>query len=86
MSIRVAGHSTIAQELAENPRLQQREREAFVDMMRHLNLTMPKHITEALRTNMSGGKTVAQMLADAASVVPFMSRAELKRRIESQDP
>src|ERR1700722_15897538 len=29
-------HSTIAQELAENPRLQKRERDAFIDMMRRL--------------------------------------------------
>ena len=28
--------------------------------MRNLNLTMPTHITEALRSNMSGGKSVAQ--------------------------
>ena len=76
-------HSTIGDELASNPRLQKRERAEFVDMMRQLNLTMPTHITEALRTNMSGGKTVAQMLAEAAAVVPFMSMAELRSRIES---
>ena len=77
------GHSTIARELAENPRLQNRDRNAFVDMMRNLNLTMPTHITEALRSNMSGGKTVAQLLAEAAAAVPFMSLAELKARIEA---
>jgi len=76
-------HSTIADELAGNPRLKQRERAAFVDMMRNLNLSMPTHLTEALRTNMSGGKTVAQMLADAAANVPFMSLAELRARTES---
>ncbi len=74
------GHSTIGAEFAENPRLQVRERSAFVEMMRNLNLKMPTHITEALRTNMSGGKTVAQMLAEAAANVPFMSLAELKVR------
>ncbi len=74
-------HSTLAQEFAENPRLQMRERAGFVEMMRNLNLKMPTHITEALRTNMSGGKTVAQMLAEAAASVPFMSLAELKARI-----
>ena len=47
-------------------------------MMRQLNLSMPTHLTEALRTNMSGGKTVAQLLAEAAASVPFMSLAELK--------
>src|SRR6185437_9127747 len=76
-------HSTLAQELATNPRLQNRERGAFVEMMRNLNLSMPTHVTEALRTNMSGGKTVAQMLAEAAASVPFMSLQELKSRVEA---
>ena len=53
--------------------------------MRSLNLTMPTHITEALRTNMSGGKTVAQLLAEAAATVPFMSLAELKARVEAAE-
>jgi glyoxylase-like metal-dependent hydrolase (beta-lactamase superfamily II)/rhodanese-related sulfurtransferase len=77
-------HSTIAQELAANPRLQKRDRTEFVAMMRNLNLTMPTHLTEALRTNMSGGKTVAQLLAEAAAVVPFMSLAELRAQVESR--
>jgi glyoxylase-like metal-dependent hydrolase (beta-lactamase superfamily II)/rhodanese-related sulfurtransferase len=76
-------HSTIAQELAENPRLAKRDRAEFVEMMNRLNLSMPTHITEALRTNMSGGRTVTQMLADAAATVPFMSLAELKSRVDS---
>jgi glyoxylase-like metal-dependent hydrolase (beta-lactamase superfamily II)/rhodanese-related sulfurtransferase len=75
--------STIGEELAHNPRLQVGDRAAFVEMMRHLDLSMPTHITEALRTNMSGGKTVAQMLSEAAASIPFMSLAELKRRIEA---
>src|ERR1700681_4329897 len=78
-------HSTIGQELAENPRLQKRDRDAFIEMMQNLNLTMPTHVTEALRTNMSGGKTVAQMLAEAAATVPFISLLELKSRAEA-DP
>jgi rhodanese-related sulfurtransferase len=76
-------HSTIGQEIATNPRLQVRDRGAFVEMMQSLNLSMPTHLTEALRTNMSGGKTVAQMLAEAAATVPFMSLAELKVRSEA---
>jgi glyoxylase-like metal-dependent hydrolase (beta-lactamase superfamily II)/rhodanese-related sulfurtransferase len=76
-------HSTIAEELAENPRLQKRDRGAFIEMMQNLNLTMPTHITEALRTNMTGGKTVAQMLSEAAASVPFMSLSELNARVES---
>jgi glyoxylase-like metal-dependent hydrolase (beta-lactamase superfamily II)/rhodanese-related sulfurtransferase len=76
--------STIGRELAENPRLQKRDRGAFVEMMQGLNLGMPTHITEALRTNMSGGKTVAQMLAEAAAVVPFISLSELRAAVESR--
>ena len=77
-------HTTIGQELADNPRLQKRDRGAFIEMMQNLNLTMPTHITEALRTNMSGGKTVAQMLSEAAAIVPFMALAELKASLESR--
>ncbi|MDO7597735.1 MAG: MBL fold metallo-hydrolase [Pseudomonadota bacterium] len=73
-------HSTIKDELASNPRLQINDRSEFVTMMRNLDLSMPTHITEALRTNMSGGKTVAQMLAEAAEAVPFMSLTELMAR------
>jgi glyoxylase-like metal-dependent hydrolase (beta-lactamase superfamily II)/rhodanese-related sulfurtransferase len=75
-------HSTIGQELEQNPRLQKREPGAFIEMMHNLNLTMPKHVTEALRTNMSGGKTVDQMLAEAEASVPFMSLLELKTCLE----
>jgi glyoxylase-like metal-dependent hydrolase (beta-lactamase superfamily II)/rhodanese-related sulfurtransferase len=77
-------HSTIGQELAENPRLQKTARGEFIEMMHNLNLTMPTHVTEALRTNMNGGKTVAQMLSDAASCVPFMSLTELKASLEAR--
>jgi glyoxylase-like metal-dependent hydrolase (beta-lactamase superfamily II)/rhodanese-related sulfurtransferase len=78
-------YSTIGQEIAANPRLQARDRAAFVEMMCNLNLTMPTHVTEALRTNMSGGKAVAQLLAEAAASVPFMSLAELKARVEAAE-
>ncbi len=78
-------HSTIGEERAQNPRLKQQDRSAFVDMMRSLNLTMPTHMTEALRTNLSGGKTVAQLLAEAAASVPFMSLQELLARVNSGD-
>ena len=50
-------------------------------MMRHLNLSAPDHITEALRTNMSGGKTVTQLLAEASETVPFMAIEELSARL-----
>ena len=79
-------HTTLEQEIAQNPRLQQRDRGEFVAMMRNLNLSMPTHLTEALRTNLSGGKTINQLLSEAASVVSFMSLDELKARIDATDP
>jgi glyoxylase-like metal-dependent hydrolase (beta-lactamase superfamily II)/rhodanese-related sulfurtransferase len=77
-------HSTIGEEIATSPRLQVRDRAQFAEMMRNLNLNMPSHLTEALRSNMNGSKTVSQMLAEAAAAVPFISLAELKTRVESR--
>ena len=78
--------TTIGAELADNPRLKKRDRTEFVEMMRNLNLASPTHLTEALRTNMTGGKTVAQFLADAAERTPFMAMDELRSRIDKGDP
>ncbi len=75
------GSTTIGEEIATNPRLQKHERAAFVAMMRDLNLSAPDHMTEALRTNMNGGKTIDQVLAEAAARVPFMSLEELSATI-----
>lgn len=77
--------TTIGAEIATNPRLQQRDRAAFVEMMQHLDLSAPTHLTEALRTNLSGGKTVEQLMAEAAAKVPFMSLAELNERVRRGD-
>lgn len=77
------GHSTIGEEIAGNPRLQKRDRSEFVDMMRKLDLSAPTHLTEALRTNMSGGKTVAQMLAEATASVPFIAMEDLAGRVRA---
>lgn len=77
--------STIGAEIAENPRLQKRDRGEFIEMMNGLNLSAPTHLTEALRTNMNGGKTVAQLLAEATAVVPFVSMSELARRAAAGD-
>src|SRR6185312_2791263 len=74
-------HTTIGDEIAGNPRLQKRERAEFIDMMRHLNLSAPDHLTEALRTNMSGGKTVTELLSDAANGIPFMAVSELNAQL-----
>ena len=77
-------NSTIGEEIASNQRLQIKERPQFCEMMRNLNLSMPSHLTEALRSNMNGAKTVAQMLAEAAAAVPFMALAELMARVTSR--
>jgi glyoxylase-like metal-dependent hydrolase (beta-lactamase superfamily II)/rhodanese-related sulfurtransferase len=77
--------STLGQEKAENPRLQQRERAAFVAKMRALSLEMPQHLTEALRTNRTGGKTVAQLLDEAASRISFMAMEEVVQRVSAGD-
>jgi glyoxylase-like metal-dependent hydrolase (beta-lactamase superfamily II)/rhodanese-related sulfurtransferase len=78
-------HSTIGTEIETNPRLRNRDRAAFVEMMQRLDLAAPTHLTEALRTNMSGGKTVAQLLSEAASVISFISMRELRARVEQGD-
>jgi glyoxylase-like metal-dependent hydrolase (beta-lactamase superfamily II)/rhodanese-related sulfurtransferase len=74
--------STIEEELRSNPRLQKKDREEFVSMMRSHSPSMPEHLTEALRVNMSGGVSVAQLLSEAAAEVPFMSMEEVKSRVE----
>ena len=48
-----------------------------------LNLKMPVHLTEALRTNLSGGKTVEQLISEAADKIPFMSLDEVLKRINT---
>jgi glyoxylase-like metal-dependent hydrolase (beta-lactamase superfamily II) len=77
--------STLGAEKANNPRLQKKERAAFVELMRGLDLAMPDHLTEALRTNRTGGKTVKQLIAEAAREVPFMGMDEVRARIERED-
>jgi glyoxylase-like metal-dependent hydrolase (beta-lactamase superfamily II)/rhodanese-related sulfurtransferase len=77
--------TTIAQEKAENPRLRVHDRTAFVEQMRRLSIEMPTHLSEALRTNRTGGKTVAQLLDEAAAAIAFMSMEEVQRRITAAD-
>jgi glyoxylase-like metal-dependent hydrolase (beta-lactamase superfamily II)/rhodanese-related sulfurtransferase len=77
--------TTLAEEIATNPRLQKRERSAFVAMMNELNLAAPDHMTEALRVNMCGGKSVQQLLDEAAAIVPFVSLDELQARLRSSN-
>ena len=71
-------HSTLGQEIADNPRLQQKDRAEFIELMATLNLKMPTHLTEALRTNRSGGKSIDQLISTAAAKVVFMSIERLQ--------
>jgi glyoxylase-like metal-dependent hydrolase (beta-lactamase superfamily II) len=82
---RDAPPTTLAEQIATNPRLLKRERAAFVEQMRSLSLAMPDHLTEALRTNISGGKSVAEIIAEAAARISFVSMDELRRRIDRDD-
>ncbi len=79
-------HSTLEEEIANNPRLQKTHRDEFVEQMRTLDLKMPTHLTEALRTNLCGGKNVSQLIAEAAKKVSFMAQDEVLRRIQSPHP
>ena len=78
-------HSTIAAELDGNPRLKKSERAAFVEMMRGLNLSAPTHLTEALRVNMSGAKSIAQLLGEASGAIPFISFNQLNAQLGKAD-
>jgi rhodanese-related sulfurtransferase len=77
--------TTIGAEKSTNARLQKKDRADFVALMRGLDLKMPDHLTEALRTNCSGGKTVAQLVSEAAREVAFMSMAEVSARLDKHD-
>lgn len=76
--------STLGEEIATNPRLQKTDRAEFVAMMRALDISAPTHLTEALRVNMSGKKSVAQLLAEASTATPFMAMAELSARLAAR--
>ncbi len=55
-------------------------------MMSRLDLTALTHLSEAPRTNMSGGKTVARLLAEATAAAPFISMDEPASRVGKGDP
>lgn len=79
------GQTTLGAEKQTNPRLQQKDREGFVALMRGLDLAMPQHLTEALRTNRTGGMTVKQMIAEAGRQVSFMALPEALQRVRARD-
>jgi rhodanese-related sulfurtransferase len=78
-------NSTLGAERAQNPRLWRKDKAGFVELMRGLDLAMPQHLTEALRTNRTGGKTVTQLIAEAAREIAFVSMDEARRQLERGD-
>jgi len=79
-------HTTIGEEVAQNPRLQKCEKAEFIAMMNQLNLAPPVHLTEALRVNTSGGKAVSQLVDEASLLITFISTEDLRARLEREDP
>jgi glyoxylase-like metal-dependent hydrolase (beta-lactamase superfamily II)/rhodanese-related sulfurtransferase len=78
-------NTTIGEERAHNPRLQVNGREAFIELMGNLNLKAPDHLTEALRVNCSGGRSIAQLIGEAADSISFMSIEEVAARTAAGD-
>ncbi|KAF0192747.1 MAG: beta-lactamase-like protein [Gammaproteobacteria bacterium] len=78
-------NSTLRDEIENNPRLQSRDRNTFVEQMRAQDLGMPVHLTEALRVNRSGGKSVASLIADASGRIAFMAMEEVLRLGDAHD-
>jgi glyoxylase-like metal-dependent hydrolase (beta-lactamase superfamily II)/rhodanese-related sulfurtransferase len=74
--------TTLEEQRLTNPRLAVPDAAAFVAEMTARNLELPQHLTEALRTNASGGKPVSQLIRDAARSIAFMPITELRRRVE----
>jgi glyoxylase-like metal-dependent hydrolase (beta-lactamase superfamily II)/rhodanese-related sulfurtransferase len=78
--------STLGEQCKANPRIAGVTREEFVARMRSLDLALPEHLTEALRTNASGGKPVSQLIREATRSISFFSMDELRGRLERPDP
>ena len=74
--------TSLAEQRRTNPLLAVPDRASFVAEMSARSLELPRHVTEALRTNASGGKPVSQLIHDAARAIAFMPIAELRRRVE----
>lgn len=81
-----AAPTSLDEQKKTNRRLRKTERGEFVEMMNNLSMAMPDHLTEALRTNLTGGKTVSQIIQEAGERISFMTMDELHRRIESGEP
>lgn len=70
-------HSSIGEELANNPRLQKRNKAEFITLMRAVELNTPEHLTESLRTNLTGAKSVECLLDEASNDITFIQAKQL---------
>ena len=73
--------STLGAEMADNPRLQKRDRADFVEMMRTLGLPPPSALAASLRANLGSGRSDAE-LKDGA---PRIAAKELHPRMAVVD-
>jgi len=78
--------TTIGEQKAANPRLSDVDRQQFIARGKALDLELPQHLTEALRTNCSGARSVSELLREAARSIAFMPLAELRTRVDSGEP
>jgi glyoxylase-like metal-dependent hydrolase (beta-lactamase superfamily II)/rhodanese-related sulfurtransferase len=83
---KAAPPTTLAEQKATNPRIAGLAQAEFSARMRELEMALPEHLTEALRTNASGGKPVSELIREAARSISFMGLGELRERLERPDP
>jgi glyoxylase-like metal-dependent hydrolase (beta-lactamase superfamily II)/rhodanese-related sulfurtransferase len=79
---RSAPSTTLGEQRETNPRLSDTDREQFIARAKALDLKLPEHLTEALRTNCSGAHPVSELLREAARAITFISMDELRAQID----
>jgi glyoxylase-like metal-dependent hydrolase (beta-lactamase superfamily II)/rhodanese-related sulfurtransferase len=83
---RAAPPTTLGEQRQSNPRLNGVGREEFIARAKALDLQLPEHLTEALRTNCSGARPVSELIRAAARSISFIGLDELRARIEAGEP
>lgn len=83
---RGAPPTTLAEQRRSNPRLVDVDRQRFTDRAASLDLELPTHLTEALRTNLSGAHPVSELIREATRSIAFMSIAEVRARVDNGCP
>lgn len=81
---RDAPPTSLQEQRLNNPRLGNVSRQEFVERAASHDLSLPEHLTEALRTNCSGALPVSELIREAARSIAFMSVDEVHNRVEKQ--